>query len=53
MTEHADTVGLGYGGSCNSQTLSQEQQVILTIINTIIVNIIVRIIVHINITIVL
>ena len=41
MTEHADTVGLGYGGSCNSQTLSQEQQVLLntiivTIINTII-----------------
>ena len=29
MTEHADTVGLGYGGSCSSQTLSQEQQVAL------------------------
>merc|ERR1712055_1186590 len=27
VTEHADTVGLGYGGSCNSQTLSQEQQI--------------------------
>ena len=40
MTEHADTVGLGYGGSCNSQTLSQEQQVVLTttiVITTIIV----------------
>merc|ERR1712055_29001 len=27
VTEHADTVGLGYGGSCNSQTLSQEQKI--------------------------
>merc|ERR1712088_11175 len=27
VTEHADTVALGYGGSCNSQTLSQEQQI--------------------------
>ena len=50
MTEHADTVGLGYGGSCNSQTLSQEQQVflntiIVTIINTLMFTMIVTIVV--------
>lgn len=50
MTEHADTVGLGYGGSCNSQTLSQEQQVLLntiivTIINTLMFTMIVTIVV--------
>ena len=41
VTEHADTVALGYSGSCKSQTLSQEQQVIL--VNSTIIVITIRV----------